>query len=194
MSFADRLGLPGEFQTTLLLLSLLLTASPYLAGVTIGGLKIPELGPRQRRLMRFLGPAAFLVSLGLVVPVDRLAPAVRLELLAADATEAGLIDLVVANQGTEPALLTRIALEVVSDDGTAVRPALAPAAGYRIPIADLRPGQQRSILVRHLVPAGATERILISPETIRATTVRVHVHSARAIVLSRDVRLWRPKE
>lgn len=47
MSLAERLGLPEEFQTTLLLLSLLLALAPYFADVKIGSLQVPRLSPRS---------------------------------------------------------------------------------------------------------------------------------------------------
>jgi hypothetical protein len=193
MSLAARLGLPEEFQTTLLLLALLVALAPYLAGVKIGGLQVPALAPRKQRQMKGFGPLALLLALGLVLPVSGLSPSTaRLQLLAADFRETGEIDVAIANSGTVAALLTRIELEVLRDYQVSARPALAPSAGYRIPIADLNPGQRRSVIVRHVIPAATTERILIAPETARALEVRVRIYAAHGVVLTSDMRLRRP--
>lgn len=191
MSLAERIGLPEEFQTTLLLLALLLALAPYLADIKIGSLQVPRLGPQKRRLMKVLGPLVVLSSLGLVLPVSKLLPSVsKLQLLAVDFTEAGEIDVAITNSGTAAALLTKIELEILKDHQISARPALTPTARYRIPMTGLRSGQRRSLVVRHTVLPATTERILIAPETARVLDVRIHIYAANGAVLTSDVQLW----
>ncbi|HEY6141032.1 MAG TPA: hypothetical protein VI670_25020 [Thermoanaerobaculia bacterium] len=190
MSIAQRAGLPEPFQTTLLILAIVLALTPYLADVSIGILKVPKLTPRQRRSMKVIGPLAVAAAAVLVVPLPFFAPAPVLRLLVADATETGEIDLAIANEGKTAALLTRLQLEVSRDRGLRARPTLMPAATYRIPIDDLAVGASRGLMVRHLVPASATERIVIAPMTTRALDVRLRIESANGGVLEADVGLW----
>lgn len=184
MSIVDLLGLSEAVQTTLLLLALALALAPFLSGVKIGGVEIPKLDPRRRRALRIAGPASVVVAIALVVPVPALRPSpTHLRLLAADAIENGDIDVAVANSGTSPALLTAIELEVGRDRVMTPRPVLQTSAWYRLPIGDLSAGQRRRLVIRHLVPAGATERFSIHPETSRAATVRLSLFSADGAVM-----------
>jgi hypothetical protein len=193
MSIAGRLGLPEAVQTALLVLAIVLALSPWFSGVAIGSWTFPKFDPRRRRAMRVIGPIAVALAVALVVPVSTLRPPqTDLRLLAADATADGDIDVAVANQGTSGALLTAIELEVLRERTTAVRPVLFTAATYRLPIGDLTAGQRRRRMVRHLVPAGATERIVIAPESTRAAAVRLTLFAADGSVLSSTVNLPSP--
>jgi hypothetical protein len=190
MSLADRLGLPHELMTTLILLAIVFSLAPYFAGLTLGTLQVPRLRPRARRLLRILGPLGVAAAVALVVPIAALAPrATRLQLLAADFVD-GNVDVAIANAGPADGLVTGIELEVLADRGGIARPALAATARYRVPLDDVQPGGKRRIVVRHLVPAGATERFLVSPETARLLDVRLHIHTAGGIVLTADVPLF----
>src|SRR5947209_19524891 len=125
MSLAGRLGLPEAVQTALLLAAIALTLAPYFAGMSIGGLQVPAIGPRRRRRMRIAGPAMLAGSLALVVPLSFFQPApTMLRLIAIDVTDAGNIDAVVANDGGAAALLTAVELEVLSERGIGARPEL----------------------------------------------------------------------
>lgn len=190
MSIAQRVGLTDAFQTTLLILALVLSLTPYLAEVSLGPLTIPRLTVRQRRLMKIVGPLAIVLVIAIVTPLSALAPAPKLELLAADATDSGEIDIVVMNRGAAPVLLTRLEIEVIGDRGGRARPPLAPAGGYRLPVDDLPVGARRALMLRHVVVPGATERLLISPATTRAIDLRVRLREAGGRTLSTDVRLW----
>jgi Mg-chelatase subunit ChlD len=190
MSLADRLGLPHELMTALILLTIVFALAPYFAGLTLGTLQVPRLRPRARRLLRILGPLSVAAAVALVVPVAALAPqTTRLKLLAADFVD-GNIDVAIANAGTSDGLVTGIELEVLADRGGAARPALPATARYQVPIDDLQPGGKRRIVVRHLIPAGATERLLISPETARLLDVRLRIHTAGGTLLTADVPLF----
>ena len=190
MSIAQRAGLPEAFQTTLLVLAIALALTPYLADASIGILKVPKLTIRQRRSMKIIGPLVVALVVVLVMPLSALAPASTLQLLVADATAAGEIDVAITNRGPAAVLLTRVEIEVVRDTGARVRPALPPAAGYRVPIDDLATGAKRNLVLRHLVPPLTTERIVISPMTNRVVDVRLTLRSADGQVLSAAVRLW----
>jgi len=190
MSIAQRAGLPEAVQTTLLLLSIALALTPYLPEVSIGALIIPKLSIRQRRSMKIIGPIAVVLAIALVVPLSALAPTSKLRLLGADVDEAGQIDVVVANNGATPALLTKIELELLRDRQLRARPTLAPVAAYRIPIDRLSVGGRRSLLVRQLVLPSTAERIVIAPMTNRAVDVRLRIQSAEGDVLTADVSLW----
>lgn len=191
MSIAQWLGIPGEFLTSLLLIALVLTLAPYLDGVTIGSLSIPRLLPRKRRLVKIAAPTMLGVLLLAGVPLQALrARHSELELLAADFTDRGVIDVVVKNSGLSPALLSRIEVDVLRDYRQLMRPALDSSATYRIPIDDVAAGGKRALVIRHLLPAGSTERLLIAPETGRVLDVRVRIASADGVMLARDVRLW----
>lgn len=184
MSIADLLGLPETVQTTLLLLALALALAPFLSGLKIGGVEIPKLDPRRRRILRIAGPASVVVAIALVVPVPALRPSpASLRLLAADALENGDIDVAVGNPGASAALLTAIELQVDRESVVAARPVLQTSATYRLPIGDLSAGQRRRLVIRHLVPAGATERFSIHPETTRAATVHLSLFAADGSVL-----------
>lgn len=191
-SLAQRIGLPDAFQTALLTLALLLALSPYLAGVTVGNLQIPQLAAKHRRQLRFAGPAAVAGAILLVLPLTSLAPRrqARLAFVAVDATPEGEIDVAVTNDGNAPVLITRIELEVLRDRGRKARPTLLSAAAYRIPIDDLQPGQRRSVIGRQLIAPGTTERFTIAPQTARALDVRLHLKTADGLSLSRDLSLW----
>jgi|GEM_PF-5457129 len=190
MSIAQRAGLPEAVQTALLLLSIALALTPYLTEVSIGILKIPKLSMRERRSMKIIGPIAVVLAIALVAPLSALAPASKLRLLAADVDEAGQIDVVVANNGTTAALLTKIELELLRDRQLRARPTLMPTAAYRIPIDRLSVGGRRSLLVRQLVLPSTAERIVIAPMTNRALEVRLRMHTADGEVLTADVSLW----
>jgi hypothetical protein len=191
MSLAEWLGLPEEFQATLLLLAVLLTFTPYFAGIKIGGLQVPDLGSRKGRLMKVLGPLSLLASLGLVLPVSALLPSpTKLQLLAVDFTPTGEVDLAITNSGTATALLTKIEFEILKDHQVLARPILAPVANYRIPLADLKQGQRRSLILRHAVLPATTERILLAPEAARSLDLRIRIYCGDGQVLTADVQLW----
>lgn len=184
MSIVDLLGLSETVQTTLLLLALALALAPFLSGVKIGGVEIPKLDPRRRRVLRIAGPASLAVAIALVVPVPALRPSpTNLRLLAADVMENGDIDVAVENSGTSTALLTAIELQVDRESVVSARPVLQTSATYRLPIGDLSAGQRRRLVIRHLVPAGATERFSIHPETTSAATVRLSLFAADGAVM-----------
>jgi hypothetical protein len=190
MSIAGRLGFPEAFQTTLLLLTLVLTLTPYFAGAMIGSVAIPRLSASRRRWMRFFGPFSLAVTVAVIVPLDVLrATTPDLRLLAADVSQSGDLDLVLTNPGTTAALVTAIELEVIGDRGLASRPILHSTAAYRISIDDLKVGNSRRLVVRHLIPTGATERFTISPETSRSLKVRVRIQTAHGAALSRDLEI-----
>ena len=191
MSLAQRIGLPDAFQTSLLVLALLLVLAPYFAGLTVGGVQLPRLDRRRRRALKVAGPIAVIATLALVLPIAALAPPpTRLELVAADVTDAGEVDLVIANSGSGNALLTRIDLEVLVDRGAVVRPVLASSARYRIAIGDLSPGHRRGMVIRQLIPPRAIERILVDPGTNRSMRMRITIHAAGGVILTRDLELW----
>jgi hypothetical protein len=194
MSLATRIGLPEQFQNTVLLLGFLLALAPYLAGVKIGSLQVPTFERRKRRMMRLCGPLVFLVTLALVVPVPvwLASPRPEVKVLAADVASNGDLDVVIANAGPGAALLTRIEIEVLRDLGRSARSILESSATYKIPIDALRPGQRRSLVVRHSLPAAATERILIAPRTARSLEVRLHLFLAEGGPLSADFSLGAP--
>jgi hypothetical protein len=188
MSIAGRLGLPEAVQTGLLIFAIVLALTPWLSGVTVGSWEFPKLDPRRRRVLRVIGPIAVALAIALVVPVSALRPSTTdLRLLAADVTRNGEIDVAVTNAGTSAALLTAIELEVLRERATAARPVLVTTATYRIPVDDLPAGKRRRLVVRHLVPAGATERIVIAPETTRAAAVRLTLFGADGAVLNATV-------
>jgi len=190
MSLADRLGLPHELMTALILLTIVFTLAPYFAGLTLGTLQVPRLRPRVRRLLRIVGPLSVAAAVALVVPVTALAPqTTRLKLLAADFVD-GNIDVAIANAGTSDGLVTGIELEVLADRGSIARPALPATARYEVPIDDLQPGGKRRIVIRHLIPAGTTERFLVSPETARLLDVRLRMQTASDTLLTADVPLF----
>lgn len=185
MSVADRLGLPEAVQTALLIVGIALALTPWLAGFTIGSVQIPKLDPRRRRALRVTGPLAVLLGIALVVPVAALRPeGTDLRILAADLTANGEIDVAVTNAGTSSALLTGIELELIRERRVAARPVLRTTATYRLPIDDLGAGERRRLVVRHLVPAGATERIVIAPETTRAASIRLSLHASDGAVIT----------
>ncbi|HYU25143.1 MAG TPA: hypothetical protein VEO74_08075 [Thermoanaerobaculia bacterium] len=192
MSVAGRIGLPEAFQTTLLVVALLLALAPHFAGLTIGGVQLPRIDHRRRRALKIFGPLALVAAIALVLPVEALAPPLssRMQLVAADPTPAGEIDLAIVNSGKGEGLVTHIELEILSEGSTHARPVLAPSARYRIPIDDLRVGQRRGVVVRHVIAPATTERILVAPQTNRALTVRVHVRTFGDVVMTRDVELW----
>src|SRR4051812_46218676 len=116
MSLAIRLGLPEAVQSALLIAAIALTLAPYFAGLTIGGLQIPNIDSRRRRRIRFAGPAILAGCVALVLPLPWLQPPItNLRLIAVDVTATGDIDAVVSNAGTSPALLTAIELEVIAE-------------------------------------------------------------------------------
>jgi hypothetical protein len=190
MSLAARLGLPEAVQTTLLIAAFVLTLTPYFAGLTVGGLQIPAILPRQQRRMRFAGPAMLVAGVALVLPVSFLQPgATDLSLMAVDVTAAGNIDVVVANAGPSPALLTAVEIELVADRGIIVRHELLPGAALRLPIDALSVGGKRKLMIRELIPSRSVERIVIAPETSRGLLLRVRIHAANGVVLTADVDL-----
>lgn len=190
MSIAQWLGLPEPFVVTLLVLVTVLALAPYFSGLALGNVEIPKLEPRRRRAMRFAGPFCISAGILLVVPFAALRPArANLRLLVAEVTESGDIDIVVTNTGSAAALLTAIELQVTGDRGIRSRPVLIPAATYSIPIDGLRSGDRRKRMVRHLIAAGGTERILISPQTSQAFNVRLRICADDGTVLTADLDL-----
>jgi hypothetical protein len=190
MSLASRLGFPETFQTTLLVLAVVLALAPYLAGITIGGLSIPKLDARRRRLLRFLGPAAVACAIALVLPLSALQPAAPgLHLAAVDVNDAGEIDVALTNSGSTAALLTRIELKILHDYRVAARPTLTSSATYRVPIDSLRTGQSRRILIRHIIAPSATERVVIATDTARALKVQLRMYVADGTILITNVDL-----
>lgn len=191
MSFAERIGLPDAFQTTLLVVALLLALAPYFSGLAIGGVQLPRLDRRRRRMLTVLGPVSLIAMVVLVLPFEALAPPPsRLQIVAADVTETGEIDLAISNTGTVAALLTRIEIEVIADRHKTARPALASSARYQIAIDDFALGRRYALVIRHLVPPKTTERIVVAPQTNRSLRARVRVHSAGGTVMTREVELW----
>jgi hypothetical protein len=191
MSVAEHIGLPDAFRTTLLIVALLLALTPYLSGLAISGVQLPRLPHAQRRRFKILGPIAIAFAVALVFPIEALAPpSTRLQLLAADVTESGEIDLAIANDGTAAVLLTRMEIEVLDEHGTNVRPALIPSAHYRIAVGDLRRHQRRSVAIRHLIAPKTTERLVIAPETNRSTRIRISIYPARGTALTCILELW----
>ena len=190
MSIAQWLGLPEAFVVTLLIFVTVLAVSPYLSGVAVGSLQIPKLDPRRRRRLRFAGPLCVAACIVLVVPLSALRPArTALRLVAAEVTEQGQIDLVVANGGHAPIVITSIELEVIEERGIDSRPVLIETATYRIPIDGLRRGQSRRQMVRHLVPAGGVERIIVSPRTGRAFLVLLRIRTDDGTMLTANLDL-----
>lgn len=181
MSFAQRIGLPESVQTSLLLLAIALTLAPWFTGLTIGMLQLPKLDARRRRMWRIGGPLLLILTVALVFPVTP--RPISLHLLAADVLENGNIDVVISNTGNSVALLTSIELEVIRDHGIASRSMLATSATYYLSIDDLAPRMRRRLIIRHLIAPGATERIVIAPQTTRAADVRLLLHAADGSVL-----------
>lgn len=190
MSIANLLGWSEAVQTTLILLAVMLALAPVLSGVKLGGIEIPKLDPRRRRALRIVGPVSVVSALVVVVPLRALRPpATRLGLLAASSLENGDIDVAVTNTGTADALLTAIELLVTRDRVAAPRPELHTSARYRVPIGDLTAGQRRRVVIWHLVPAGATERLSIHPETTHAAAVQLSLFAADGTVLRTMIEL-----
>jgi hypothetical protein len=191
MSLAERIGLPAQFQATLLVVALLFVLAPYFSGLTIGGVQLPRLNSRRRRVLKISSPALLVAMVMLVIPLEALSPPPsHLEIVAADVTDNGEIDLAVSNSGTAGALLTRIEIEVIALRSTIVRPVLFPTASYRVEMTTLTPGTRHYRLIRHLIPPKTIERIVIVPETNRAMRVRVSLHASGDTVLSREFELW----
>ncbi|HEX2835301.1 MAG TPA: hypothetical protein VHW00_19965 [Thermoanaerobaculia bacterium] len=190
MSIARWLGLPDAFVLAVMLLTLALTLAPYFSGMTIGSVQVPRLDIRRRRALRLIGPVLLLANLALVLPLSALNPMrTNLRLAAAEVTERGEIDLVVINSGSSAALLTAIEIEILADRGVAARPVLVETATYRVPIDGVRAGSNRRRMIRHLIPAGASERIVIAPETARALRIRVVLHAEDGTALSATLEL-----
>jgi len=190
MSVADWLGIPEAAQSALLLLAFALMLTPWLSGLTIGNTQFPKLDRRRRRAIVATGPIAMLLSLALVVPVSALRPrSTDLRLLAADVTSNGDIDLAMSNAGSADVLLRAIELEVVRASKVAARPALVTAATYRVPIDDLEVGERRRLVIRHLIGAGRTERLTISPEAPHVAAARLSLIAADGTVLQTVVDL-----
>jgi len=59
------LGLPDQFGAVLLVLSLILTLSPYLAGHDFGVLKIPNFSGSTRKNLKIIGPISLLLAVSL---------------------------------------------------------------------------------------------------------------------------------
>jgi len=194
MSIAQWLGLSPEFWTAILLIAVCLALAPYLENMTIGAWVVPRLVPGKKRIVKIGGPLIVIVLIAAGVPLNALRPKARLELLAADATDRGQIDVVIANSGATAAVLTRIEIEVLRDHGQLMRPVLDASATYRIPLGDARAGQCRAATIRHVVPPATTERILIALETARVLDVRVRILVADGVALTGDVRLWQGRE
>ncbi|MFL6244787.1 MAG: hypothetical protein ACJ74H_02090 [Thermoanaerobaculia bacterium] len=188
MSIAERFGLPEAFVVTLLLLATVLTLAPYLRGVTLGSVQIPRFDARRRRALRLIGPLSLVAAIALVIPLPALRQT-RLRLVDADVTEAGEIDVVVVNTAIASTVITKIELEVTRDRGIGSRPVLIETAQYRIPIDNLRRGQRRGRMTRHLIPGGATERILIAPHTGRGFQLRLFIWTDDGAVLTADLDL-----
>ena len=190
MSLANWLGLPEAFQTTLLIAAVVLALTPYFAGITVGGLQVPRLPVRQRRRLRLAGPIVLLGCLALVIPIGAWRNATsELRLLAVDVGPSGVIDVVVANRGSSPALLTAIELEVIADRRVIGRPVLQETATYHVPLDDVAVGGRQRRTIRHIIAAGATERILIAPETARSLRVRLSLSVAGGAMLTSTVEL-----
>jgi hypothetical protein len=190
MSVAAKLGLPEAFQTTLLWIAVVLTLAPYFAGTTVGSLQIPRLDPRKRRRLRVGGPLLLLASVAVVLPLPILGPRpIDLHLIAADVTEAGDIDVAIQNAGVNSVLLTAVELEVIDDRGLIGRPVLPAGAAYRVPIDALAIGERRRVPIRFLVPAGAIERIVITPMTGRALLVRLRIFVDNKVELTSMIEL-----
>jgi hypothetical protein len=190
MSVADWLGITEAAQTALLILAFVLMLTPWLSGLTIGNMQFPKLDRRRRRAIVATGPVAMLLSLALVVPVSALRPrSTDLRLLAADVTHNGDIDIAMSNAGSADVLLRAIELEVVRASKVAARPALVTAATYRVPIDDLEVGERRRLVIRHLIGAGRTERLTISPEAPHVATARLSLIAADGTVLQTVVDL-----
>lgn len=194
MSLAGRLGLPEAVQTALLLAAIALTLAPYFAGMSIGGLQIPAIGPGRRRRMRVAGPAMLAGCMALVVPLSLFWPApMMLRLIAVDVTDSGDIDAVVANDGNSAAMLTAVDLQVLGERGVGARPELLPGAAIQVPVDDLPPGGRRTSMIRLLVAPKSVERIVISPQTNRGLLLRLRIRSADGVVLSSDVDLLKTR-
>jgi len=190
MSIANLLGLSEAVQTTLVLLAVALVLAPVLSGVKFGGIEVPRLDPRRRRALRIVGPVSVVGAVVLVVPVSALRPpATHLRLLAAASLGNGDIDVAITNAGTADALLTAIELQVTRERAAAPRPELHTSATYRVPIGDLTAGQSRRVVIWHLVPAGATERLSIHPETNHAAAVQLSLFAADGTVLRTMIEL-----
>jgi len=193
MSLAGRLGLPEAVQTALLLAAIALTLAPYFAGMSIGGLQIPAIGPGRRR-MRVAGPAMLAGCMVLVVPLSLFQPApMMLRLIAVDVTDSGDIDAVVANDGNSAAMLTAVELEVLGERRVGARPELLPGAAIQVPVDDLPPGGRRTSMIRLLVAPRSVERIVISPQTNRGLLLRLRIRSTDGVVLSSDVDLLKTR-
>lgn len=69
VSLFEFVSLPADFGTAMLLMALILTLSPFLAGHDFGILKIPDFRDGVRRKLRFLGPLLLALVVLLHVPV-----------------------------------------------------------------------------------------------------------------------------
>jgi hypothetical protein len=72
-SVVDVTGLPEEFATTLLLLSLIITLAPWLSGMDFGIFKIPQFSSKRLFLFRVIGPICLLVAVAIHLPVFKTA-------------------------------------------------------------------------------------------------------------------------
>lgn len=69
MSVLERLNIPPEFGTTLLLLGLILALAPYFSGKDFGIFKVPQFSRGRRRLLYVVGPLLLLFAVSLHIPV-----------------------------------------------------------------------------------------------------------------------------
>ena len=65
----DLTSLPTPFGTVVLTLVLVLVLTPYLSGANVGIFRVPTLGPSAKNVLRFAGPVAMVLTVGLFIPI-----------------------------------------------------------------------------------------------------------------------------
>jgi ankyrin repeat protein len=96
----------------------------------------------------------------------------ELEIISVYCTDDWELDVTVRNTADQPAVIHRITISVLEDNG-AGRPAIRPSATYDVHVADLRKGQSGGIQVSHFVEPRGVDRFKIALHTTRDLVLRL---------------------
>jgi hypothetical protein len=96
-----------------------------------------------------------------------------LEIVKADLTELGELDVLVRNPGKESAVIHDIGVTVVEDHHQVLQPVILPSERITIPIDDLAVNATRKKGVAIEVKPNSAERFLVALETTRVLTIRL---------------------
>jgi hypothetical protein len=69
VSILNFLGLPDSFNSVLLVFAFVLLLSPYFSGMDFGLFKIPRFTPTAKKRLQYIGPALFIISALLFIPI-----------------------------------------------------------------------------------------------------------------------------